>query len=276
MNIATRNNFNLIYNGLYDIVNTGTYSRLLSIGAKVTYGVIYKWYKNTTHVHEDQHGEYISVARSVIAAEVGVSVKTVIKYIKELSRVKLIKDTRRGVHQTNKIAFYDVPEEFKYKYKAKEDKSNIDDSSHIIEPIVDEKSQGLISKVKETILDSFGEVVTTINAKQILIITNSNLDILENAIKYMAGKEYDNFMPKLTDTIRNRYWEKDKPTKTESKPNTKPPNKNKKLNNGRFTNISSHNWDMNKLEKLEDLYGRLSVGQITREEYNRLCSELDK
>lgn len=279
MNIAKISNFNLSFSNTFNILNATKYAHL-SLGARATYSAIYNWYRNNVEevfVEEGTNEEFIELARTEIAKLVKVSVKTVIGYIKELSRVKLIRDKRMGAKEFNRISFYDVDEKYKYGYKQEQKNTTINDCG------VDEddsaaqptnETTGLIKQVKDMVFEAFEDVITNKDAKAILIVSNSNIEDISEAIKYNVGKSYDNLVGKLSDCIRRRLWTKLDTNKGNKKQYTKPPNKNIKPNNGRFTNISSHNWDIDKLEQQEQLHQKLQFGEISQDEYNELSSKL--
>lgn len=204
----------------------------LSIGAEKLYMYIYNVYTNSTSLKGDDVGQYLTICRKTLASVVKKSIKTVIKYIKELVDCGLICDRRMGVKEVNRIYLNDVDDKYKYK---KEQEEN---------PSIQEETKSLIKEVKEIVAPL--EQINNRAAKRLLIVSNSNLDVIRQAMTYTATQSYKSLIDYMCKAILNKWYETKvkKPKSTHSQTNT--------TKKSKFTNTYSHNWDLDKLQQMEN------------------------
>ena len=214
----------------------------LSRGAKDVYALLYSQFKNNiTKVGEDSVGQYINLARSIIADKLEMSVKTVIKYINELVCANLIEDRRMGLNLVNRIYFKEHPAMVK-----------VDDKT----VNTDERTE-LLNKAREIIQPLTNKVLRDNQLNQILALCNDDLEELKKAVEYNFGKDIRNVVACLCDTLRNKYYNEVKTVVTvESKEVVKKSNtyiKPKKQN--KFVDgCSNHDRDYEALQEQEREY----------------------
>lgn len=208
----------------------------LSIGAEKLYMYIYNVYTNSTSLKGDNVGQYLTICRKTLASVVKKSIKTVIKYIKELVDCGLICDRRMGVKEVNRIYLNDVDDKYKYK---KEQEEN---------PSIQEETKSLIKEVKEIVAPL--EQINSRAAKRLLIVSNSNLDIIRQAMTYTAGQSYKSLIDYMCKVVMNKWYET-KPTNIDGEKANKFERKQNKKRN-KFTTMYEHGWDLNKIQAMED------------------------
>ena len=207
----------------------------LSIGAEKLYMYIYNIYTNSASLKADHVGQYLTICRKTLAGVVKKSIKTVIKYIKELVDCGLICDRRMGVKEVNRIYLNDVDDKYKYNKEQEENPSQ-------------EENKSLIKEVKEIVAPL--EEINTRAAKRLLIVSNSDLDIIRQAMAYTAGQSYNSLIDYMCKTIMNKWYETKTTNSSGEKVNKFERKQNKKRN--KFTTMYEHGFDLDKIQEMED------------------------
>ena len=207
----------------------------LSIGAEKLYMYIYNIYTNSSSLKADHVGQYLTICRKTLAEVVKKSIKTVIKYIKELVDCGLICDRRMGVKEVNRIYLNDVDDKYKYNKEQEENSSQ-------------EENKSLIKEVKEIVAPL--EEINTRAAKRLLIVSNSDLDIIRQAITYTAGQSYNSLIDYMCKAIMNKWYETKPTNSSGEKVNKFERKQNKKRN--KFTTMYEHGFDLDKIQAMED------------------------
>ena len=237
--------------------------------AKAVYTYLYSIYRNSNTISSDNIGEYLTITRETIASKIGVCIKTVIKYVKELVKLGLIKDRRLGVKEINRIYFCDVEDDCKYSIPNKEieTKTPMHKATHEAT-----ESDGLIKQVKNLI--SKVETINTKQAKQLIILSNGDINVIEKSLQYTLSKQYDNFMSYLCKCLRGKYYDVvDKPPQEVKTKQTTP---NNSTNHNKFNKGYSHNFNYDLLEQKDQLLISLELGEISIEDYENKIKDLDK
>lgn len=233
----------------------------LSRGAKDVYSFLYLQFKNNiTKVGEDNIGQFINVARTIIAENLDMSVKTVIKYLKELVACDFIEDRRMGLNLVNRIYFKEHPA----MVKTNSNEEVKDEQAQLFED-----ARAIIGKLTTKVLRN-GQI------NQLLALCNNDLEELDKAVTYNLGKDIRNVVACIADTLRNKYYDVKEEEETAGTGVSNKPNYNypKQPKRSKFHTMMSRDWDFDKIEQAESLHVELKLGNITQEEYNEKIKEI--
>lgn len=253
----------------------------LSDTAIKIYRFLHDWCQIPDKVISDAYSKtkyHITVARSIIAKEVGKCTKTTIKYIKELKASGLIDELRLGYNQVNHMYIEEVSKmKDKYKINSNDKRKEIlEQTQKIISPLLRE-----------------GVQTTVVQLKTILNACDDDLIELKKGVEYTSTKRYKNAYSYLVRTLQDSLYNKIE--NDDSFNNIKPDlsNPNSELNDistkgkrkkksasqskpNKFNNIYSHNWNFELLEQKEALFIDYKANFITEEQYNQKMKELEE
>lgn len=209
-----------------------------------TYGVLLRKF-NTASKIDKQGRYYIEMSRQEIANFVGVSLKTITKYIKLLHNAGLIYDLHRGLTLINHI-YFRTPICFQ-----NEVQENTEETSDI-------------KIVKEKIKASFNKVCSNKAAKNILIACDNQMEEVDKGIAYMSDKEVINPVKYLIKTLKNKWYEP-KNSKSNTKGSVKSgTTKPKGKSNKAFTTMEQHGWDLDYMDSFGHIKFQYETNPLLR------------
>lgn len=223
---------------------------------------------------------YVELAQRTLMDKIGRSISTLGKRLDELVKAGLLDNVREGKYngekRYNKL-FLKYPQNAeRYEIKniqdvnnyTKEQKNNVESDN----PTLPKSDSNLISKANDIISQIKSFRLQENEVKELLALCDNNLDEFKLGILETVGKTpTKSYIQMLADILRKKYYKYNKSndktiasssSKKESRI-TKPPNKNNKFLFG-----NTHNFDIEKIELMEILKLRLSIGEISEEEYN--------
>lgn len=212
----------------------------------------------------DGDNVYVEAARSTIAKIMGKAIGTIRKYINELRIHGLLVDVRVGQGAMNKL-FLKYPVDAEYTYIHEEPKNKEMCESLEIEKGQEKSGQGAATssphkplandvyiKVKSIVSQLTDDCLSNFDCKNLLKqckgdTEDEKLLDLQRAVEDCYGKTpTKSYLRMIFSTLKHRNYDKQLKEK-----NTKPPTKQvKKVKSGFQTDMYSHNWDLDELEKL--------------------------
>lgn len=229
---------------------SSTLTSKLSSGARLVLTYLYEIYNMDKRLSQDEIGLYVQVARTVLANYVGVTVKTVIGYVRELVRAGVIADRRVGNHKLNKIYFCNLNEDDLYGEESTEQEDTV------------------IVQARTLIANLSKDKLKEKNIVKLLKLCNNDIEEFAKAVEYCEDKEIrTSVFNMLKDTLTKKYYN------TSNKPPVSIPKQQK---NGRYTNILKHEVDYDKLELMDRWLVDMQTGNMTQEEYESKINELSK
>lgn len=256
----------------------------LSLMAKNIYQVLLgelKYLNNIKNLKIDNHGIYVELARSVIGSKLKKCSHTIAKYIKELQRFGLLIDRRMGVNLCNRIYLKYPTDAKRYNTNKSENKNGQKNNDVKSANNTSSQENPLILKAKDIIAQLTTESLPAQTINQMLILCKDNLGDLSAAVQNCFGRTpIVSFTSMLFDELRSKRYKKkaqpkveDTPSSSENKPKAK--SGKSKSKQGAFNKTYSHGWNLAQLEKAENLYLMLQVGELTEEEYQAQINKIN-